>query len=103
MSQVQRTKDIELYVKKLGELLNVLYKRASDVESRLGSVNSELESIKTEMATLKTENAKAGEGMVQKQDYDQFTGALVEALKTALLAEEAAPESSDNASKDDQP
>ena len=65
MSQVQRTKDIELYVKKLGELLNVLYKRASDVESRLGSVNSELESIKTEMATLKTENAKAGEGMVR--------------------------------------
>jgi hypothetical protein len=89
MSQTQRTKEIELYVKKLGELLNVLYKKTSDVESRLGSVNSELESIKTEMATLKVENAKAGEAMVPKQEYDQFTGALIEALKTALPEEKA--------------
>jgi hypothetical protein len=91
MSQAQRSRDIELYVKKLGELLNVLYKKTSDVETKLGSVNSELASIKTEMATLKIENAKSGVGMVPKEEYDQFTGTLIEALKAALPAEAGAP------------
>jgi len=84
MSTSHRIKEMEEYIKKLGELLNVIYKKIGDTESKISSIEAELSRSKEEIAALKTENVKLTEAAVPKAEYEEFMNRLIDALKGLL-------------------
>ena len=84
MSTSQRIKEMEEYIKKLGELLNLIYKKIGDTESKISSIEAELSRSKEEIADLRTENVKLTEAAVPKAEYEEFMNRLINALKGLL-------------------
>ena len=92
MAQVQRMKDMEQYIKKLGELMNLVYKKMVDAESRVSSIDSELAKLKTEVGSLKAQGMMPDGGAVPRNEYEEFTDGLVRALGSILPKDEMASE-----------
>jgi septal ring factor EnvC (AmiA/AmiB activator) len=84
MSASQRIKEMEEYIKKLGELLNVIYRKIGDTESKISSIEAELSKTNEEIAALKTENVKLTDAAVPKAEYEEFMNRLIDALKGLL-------------------
>ena len=95
MAQSARMKEMEGYIKKVGELLNVVYKKATDVESKIGSLESEIAKLREDVNALKAENARLREDAISKGEYEEFMNRLVDGLKGLLTeAPERVPEGS---------
>jgi hypothetical protein len=92
MAQVQRMKDMEQYIKKLGELMNLVYKKMVDTESRVSSLDSELSRLKTEVGSLKAQGMTPDGGAVPRNEYEAFADGLVRALGSILPKEEVVSE-----------
>jgi len=92
MAQVQRMKDMEQYIKKLGELMNLVYKKMVDTESRVSSLDSELSRLKTEVGSLKAQGMVPDGGAVPRDEYEAFADSLVKALGNILPKEEMVSE-----------
>ena len=93
MAQSVRIKEMEDYIKKIGELLNVVYKKVSETESKSNSLETSLSKLKADMEDLKAENMKLSQSYVSKEEYEEFMKMLVGGLK-GLLPEAAQKESS---------
>ena len=93
MAQSVRIKEMEDYIKKIGELLNVVYKKVSETESKSNSLETSLSKLKADMEDLKAENMKLSQNYVSKEEYEEFMKMLMGGLK-GLLPEAAQKESS---------
>ena len=85
-------KDMEQYIKKLGELMNLVYKKMVDTESRVGSLDSELSRLKAEVGSLKAQGMVPDGGAVARDEYEAFADSLVKALGSILPKEEIVSE-----------
>jgi hypothetical protein len=73
--------EMEEYIKKMGELLNVVYRKASDAESKVYSLETSLSKLSAEVETLKAEKSRSGENSVSKEEYEEFVNRLTGSLK----------------------
>jgi len=55
MAQSVRMNEMEEYIKKMGELLNVVYRKASDAESKVYALEAGLSKLSSEVEALKAE------------------------------------------------
>jgi regulator of replication initiation timing len=74
-------KEMEDYIKKIGELLNIVYKKISEVESKATSLEADVSRIKFDVETLKSENTTLGQNVLSKGEYEEFMNRLVNSLK----------------------
>jgi len=86
MAQSARVREMESYIKKLGELLNLVYKKVTEAESKIESLEGDLSSLREEIEALKTENEKLKENTISKGEYEEFMNRLIDGLK-GLLSE----------------
>lgn len=84
MAQSVRMKEMEDYIKKIGELLNVVYKKVSEVESKSNSLETSLSKLRADVEDLKTENMRLRQNSVSKEEYEEFMGRLTDSLKGVL-------------------
>ncbi len=84
MAQSVRMKEMEDYIKKIGELLNVVYKKVSEAESKTNSLETNLSKLKTDVEDLKNENLRLRQNSVAKEEYEEFMNKLVDSLKGLL-------------------
>jgi regulator of replication initiation timing len=87
MAQPVRIKEMEDYIKRLGELLNLVYKKMTDTESKVNSLESDLSKLREDVEALKTENMRLKENAISKGEYEEFMNRLIDSLK-GLLPEE---------------
>ncbi len=93
MAQSVRMKEMEDYIKKIGELLNVVYKKISEVESKANSLEADIARLKVEIGTLKSENVALRQNVLSKGEYEEFMNRLVSSLK-GLLSDTSKEEAS---------
>jgi len=86
LSQSVRMKEMEDYIKKIGELLNVVYKKVSDAESKSNSLEASVSKLRADVEDLKAESMKIKQNSVSKEEYEEFMNKLVDSLK-GLLSE----------------
>ena len=87
MAQSVRMNEMEEYIKKMGELLNVVYRKASDAESKVYSLETSLSKLSAEVEALKAERSRSGENSVSKEEYEDFMNRLTNSLK--MIVQEA--------------
>ena len=81
MAQSVRMNEMEENIKKMGELLNVVYRKASDAESKVHSLETSLSKLSADVEALKTERTRFSENAVRKEEYDDFMDRLTNSLK----------------------
>ncbi|MCJ7768797.1 hypothetical protein MUP79_10450 [Candidatus Bathyarchaeota archaeon] len=86
-------KEMEDYIKKIGELLNVVYKKISEVESKANSLEADISRLEVEIGTLKSENVALRQNVLSKGEYEEFMNRLINSLK-GLLSETSKDETS---------
>ena len=84
MAQSVRMKEMEDYIKKIGELLNVVYKKVAEAESKSNSLEESVSKLRVDVEDLKAENVKLRENSVSKDEYEAFMKMLVDSLKGLL-------------------
>ena len=84
MAQSVRIKEMEDYIKKIGELLNIVYKKVSEAESKSNSLETSLSKLKDDIEGLKAENMKLRQNSVSKEEYEEFMKMLIDSLKGLL-------------------
>jgi molecular chaperone GrpE (heat shock protein) len=84
MAQSVRMREMEDYIKKIGELLNVVYKKVSEAESKTVSLETSLSKLKADVEDLKNENLRFRQNSVSKEEYEEFMSKLVDSLKGLL-------------------
>ena len=84
MAQSVRMNEMEEYIKKMGELLNVVYRKASDAETKVRSLETSLSKLSAEVESIKAERIRSGENVVSKEDYDDFMNRLTSSLKKVV-------------------
>jgi chromosome segregation ATPase len=84
MAQSVRIKEMEDYIKKIGEFLNVVYKKVSEAESKSNSLETSLSKLKDDIEGLKAENMKLRQNFVSKEEYEEFMKMLIDSLKGLL-------------------
>ena len=94
MAQSVRVKEMEDYIKRLGELLNIVYKKMTDTESKVNSLEEDLSRLRGEVEALKTEGMRLKEGTISKEEYEEFMNRLIDGLK-GLLPETPEEEASE--------
>ena len=81
MAQSVRMNEMEEYIKKMGELLNVVYRKASDAESKVYALEAGLSKLSNEVEALKAEKTRSREDFVSKEEYEDFMNRLTNSLK----------------------
>ncbi len=81
MAQSVRMNEMEEYIKKMGELLNVVYRKASDAESKVHSLETSVSKLSAEVESLKADRIQFAENIVTKEEYDGFMDRLTSSLK----------------------
>jgi len=84
MAQPVRIKEMEDYIKRVGELLNVVYKKVADAESKVNSLEADLSRLRQEVEALKAENVRFKENAISKEEYEEFMNRLIDSLKGLL-------------------
>jgi len=88
MAQSVRVKEMEDYVKRLGELLNLVYDKMTDMESKVNPLKVDLSRLNKEVEDLKTENMrlkeKYEEYAILKEEYEDFMNRFIDGLKGLL-------------------
>jgi hypothetical protein len=86
MAQSVRLEEMEGYIRRLGELLNLVYKKMLDDESKRNSLEADLSRLRRELEALKNENTGHKDNAISKREYEEFVNCLIESLK-GLLSE----------------
>ena len=73
--------EMEEYIKKMGELLNVVYRKASDAESKVNSLETSVSKLSAEVESLKADRTRFAENIVSKEEYNGFMDRLTSSLK----------------------
>jgi hypothetical protein len=81
MAQSIRMNEMEEYIKKMGELLNVVYRKASDAESKVYALEAGLSKLSAEVEALKADKTRSGEDFVSKEEYEEFMNRLTNSLR----------------------
>jgi len=84
MAQSVRIKEMEEYVRRIGELLNLVYKKVADTESKINTLEADVSRLRSEVEALRAENIRAKENIVSKEEYEEFMNRLVDSLKGLL-------------------
>lgn len=84
MAQSVRVKEMEDYIKRLGELLNLVYKKMADTESKVNSLEADLSAVKKEVEDLRAENVRLKENTMSKAEYEDFMNRLIDSFKGLL-------------------
>jgi len=84
MAQSIRIKEMEEYMKRVGELLNLVYKKVTDAESKVDSIEADLSKLKEEVEALKAESTRLKESAISKEEYEEFMSRLIDSLKGLL-------------------
>lgn len=84
MAQSVRIKEMEDYIKRLGELLNLVHKKMTDTESKVNSLEADISRLKVEVEALKSENVRLKENTISKGEYEEFMNRLIDGLKELL-------------------
>ncbi len=81
MAQSVRVKEMETYIKRLGEVLNVVYRRMTAVEARMKSLESDLAKLKADLEASRTVVESLAGQSVRKQEFDELVSSLASSLK----------------------
>ncbi len=84
MAQSVRFEEMEEYIRRLGELLSLVYKKAVDAESKGNSLEAEVSRLNREIQALQNENMGLRENAISKREYEEFVNRLIESLKGLL-------------------
>jgi hypothetical protein len=86
MTQSVQVKEMETYIKRLGELLNVVYERMTGLEAKINSLESEVAKLKGDVEVSKSNIDGLRGQSVPRQDFDELVSSLTSSLK-ALVPE----------------
>jgi chromosome segregation ATPase len=84
MAQSVRLEEMEEYIRRLGELLNLVHKKMLDDESKRNTLEADLARLRKEVEALKNENMGHKDNATSKREYDEFVNCLIESLKGLL-------------------
>ena len=85
----QRTGEIESYVKRVGEHINVIYSRLNEINRKIDEIEGKLARLKTEQTNDANAISDLKISMVQKTEFDEFVNRLTESLRELLPPVEA--------------
>ena len=92
MTQSVRVKEMEGYIKRLGEILNVVYERMTSLEAKLNALQSELTSLKGDVEASRATTDVLRSRSASKEEFDELVSSLTSSLKQ--LAPETKEETS---------
>jgi len=85
----QRTGEIESYVKRVGEHINVIYSRLNEINRKIDEIEGKLTKLKAELTNDANAISDLKISMVQKTEFDEFINRLTESLRELLPPVEA--------------
>lgn len=85
----QRTGEIDSYVKRVGEHINVIYSKLNEINRKIEEIEEKIARIKTEQANNANAISDLKMSMVQKTEFDDFVNRLTESLRELLPPVEA--------------
>ncbi|MCJ7631782.1 hypothetical protein MUP77_05210 [Candidatus Bathyarchaeota archaeon] len=89
MSQIQQNMDKEQYAKKLGEVLNLLYKKTKDLESKVNSIESQLSGLSTKDLESKVNSIESQLSGLSTKDLESKVNSIesqLSGLSTEVVA-----------------
>ena len=81
MTQSVRVKEMESYIKRLGEILNVVYERMTSLEAKVNSLDSEVTRLKGDVEASRTTIDGLRVQSVPRQEFDELVSSLASSLK----------------------
>lgn len=84
MSQSMGHESLQDYVKRIGEHINLVYKRLGDVEAKLDAISGEVNNLKASLDANKAEVSSLGGSIVLKAEFDEFVARLTDSFKEIL-------------------
>lgn len=83
MSQ-PRTGEIESYLKRVGEHINVIYSRLNELSKKIEEMEEKIAEVKAEQANNANAISDLKTNTVQKIEFDEFVNRLTESLRELL-------------------
>ena len=81
MSQSVRVKEMESYIKRLGEILNVVYERMTSLEEKVNALQSELTRLKGDVEASRASTDVLRSRSASKEEFDELVSSLTSSLK----------------------
>ena len=81
MSQSVPVREMESYIKRLGELLKVVYERMTKLEEKVSSLESELARLNGEVEASKSSIDGLRGQSVPREEFDELVSSLTSSLK----------------------
>ncbi len=81
MSQSVRVREMESYIKRLGEILNVVYERMTSLEAKVGTMQSELDRLRGEVEASRASTDVLRSRSASKEEFDELVASLTNSLK----------------------
>jgi len=81
MSQSVRVKEMESYIKRLGEILNVVYERMTGLEQKVDNLQSELTRLKGDVEASRASTDVLRSRSASKEEFDELVSSLTSSLK----------------------
>jgi peptidoglycan hydrolase CwlO-like protein len=78
MSQISELED---YIKRMGEHINLIYKRLEEIEGKINAVSGDVNGLKAATETNKVDISNIRENMVSRPDFDDFVKRLTDSFK----------------------
>lgn len=80
----QTSGELADYVKRVGEHINLVYKRLEEIEGKLNSLSGEISELKAAIGTNKADIDSLRESVVSKSEFDDFVKKLTESFRELL-------------------
>jgi len=84
MTQSVRVKEMESYIKRLGEILNVVYERMTGLEAKVNALQSELTRLKGDVEASRTSTDVQRSRSASKEEFDELVSSLTSSLKQLI-------------------
>ncbi len=81
MTQSVRVKEMESYIKRLGEILNVVYERMTSLEAKVNALQSELDRLKGDVEASRASADALRSRSASKEEFDELVSSLTSSLK----------------------
>ena len=72
---------LEDYIKRMGEHINLIYKRLEEIEGKINAVSGVVNELKVATETNNTNIVNLRESTVSRLDFDNFVKKLTESFK----------------------
>jgi chromosome segregation ATPase len=84
MSQTIRIREMESYIKRLGEVINLVYKKLAETENRVDKVEMENSKLKAEVEDTRSRIETLKSGLVTRSEFDELLSSLTSSLKEVV-------------------